>query len=227
MVTNSKPQIERKKLSIISVEPLKHWGDKNLPILKFKASDESGKELSYEIFANQSLIDACPQTGILDCDVETSSRIKEDQTYTDRKIKQIYVNGEPIDVKKKGGWQGRSPEERLSIERQTCLRCACDILPPGMSGVDDILITAEKMLQWVRNGTIPCKEVKEIKTADEDFNKLGRTEEEKKRQFPNVGALLTAAMKERHMTRQEVYDKLGVAKGEDITDFSGAWEKLK
>jgi hypothetical protein len=49
----------------------------------------------------------------------------------------------------KGGWQPRSPEERSSIERQVCLKCACEIAPPGQA-VTDILANARKMLDWIQ-----------------------------------------------------------------------------
>jgi hypothetical protein len=43
---------------------------------------------------------------------------------------------------------GKSPVEIMSIQKQVCLKCACEIAPPGQAVVD-ILNNAEKMLEWI------------------------------------------------------------------------------
>jgi len=60
----------------------------------------------------------------------------------------------------KGDWQRKDENQRRSIERQVCLKCACEIAGPD-TDMDSILANAEAMYEWVSS----AKDVPFVKSA--------------------------------------------------------------
>lgn len=114
-------KIERRTLTVVAVQEVVPIGDKGVQKLPFTAKDETGKELGYFTF-RKTFFSAIKKDAVLDCEVETSQREVQGNIYTDRKINQIFVEGEP--VKPQGGYQraGRSPQEIWSIEQQVAVK---------------------------------------------------------------------------------------------------------
>jgi hypothetical protein len=159
--------IERKKITVTTVGEVRTWGDKKLPIVKFKAKDGE-KEYSYEIFGSQDLINAV-KPGPLECDVETSTREKDGDTFTDRKIKQIYIGGEPIARKGPAGggksW-GDSPEKIASIENMACMKGVFDLRIGG--ALNDNSPEYKAALAWANGHFGQCAKKEPVSSTSSD-----------------------------------------------------------
>jgi hypothetical protein len=141
--------MERKNLTITQVEEVKKVGNKQIPKLSFKAKDGES-ELSYFTFRN-SLFEAIKVGQSINADVETSTREWEGQTYTDRRVVQIYVDGQPIGGKKEG-YRGKSPEELEQTARTMCLSYAKDLVVAQVIPLEVVLLQADSFYAWVKNG---------------------------------------------------------------------------
>lgn len=138
-------EVKRSKLTITTEPKETPVGEKQIPKLSFKARNEEGKELAYFTFTH-SLFEFIQKDAEIDADIETSSREVDGNTYTDRKVTQVYKDGAPVASKQQqggGGWRGKSPEdlrlERRSIEGQTALK---------------------EVGEWLRAGTLEDQELK-------------------------------------------------------------------
>jgi hypothetical protein len=154
MEPKPKGEITRKKLTVISADEPRPYGSKGGTLVKFKAKNGDGKELTFTVFS-KSLFEYIKPGAELDCEIDTSSREHEGNTYTDRTITQIFIGGEPVAQKKSygGGYN------RASIERQVCLKCACEVhgsTGVGDSAVDEILKAADRFYRWL-SGNSPAK----------------------------------------------------------------------
>jgi hypothetical protein len=139
---------ERKNLTITQVNEVQKVGDKQIPKLSFKAKD-GDKELTFFTFKT-SLFDLIKQGQAINADVETSSREWDGQTYTDRKVVQVYVDGQPVSGKPQQGYRGRSPEELDQTARTMSLSYAKDLAVAGKIEVWDIINQAELFYNWVK-----------------------------------------------------------------------------
>ena len=145
---------DRIKLTVTSVEEPKAVGDKGAKKLQFKAKNPEGKELSYFTFSNR-FFPSILKDAVIDADVETTTRETETATYTDRKVIQIYQDGQPVGGQKQG-WRNYddSPEKRRSIERQTSLQIAAQMSEPTDS-LDGLLGKAQQIYEWLSEGKKP------------------------------------------------------------------------
>ena len=169
---------ERKTLKILEAKPVEKVGRNQTPKLSFKASDGE-KELWYFSFRN-SLFDAIKQGETIDADVETSTREWDGQEYTDRKVVQVYVNGQPLGGQK--AYRGKSPEEIQSIKAQVAAKAitemfVADKLDPFIESQNYLAIG---LREWLKTALIqdnPLAEVKPIpaKTIDSCEECINRT----------------------------------------------------
>ena len=122
----------REKLTILEVKEPQKVGDKGAQMVKFRARGADGKELWYTTF-RQSLFDSIKVGIELEVDVETETRTHNGTEYTDRRVSQLYVDGQPVAVKGAGGrppfgFNGRkSPEEIASIEQQVAAKLVAEL----------------------------------------------------------------------------------------------------
>ncbi len=144
------PKKERLTLTITSVSEPKEVGSKGAKKLAFKAKTSDGKELNYFTFATRLF--PFVKEGEIEGDIETQEREYEGNVYIDRKLVEVYKDGQPIAGEKKG-WQprGNDPETRRSIERQTSLHIAAQMSEPGIS-VTELLDKAEQIFEWTATG---------------------------------------------------------------------------
>jgi hypothetical protein len=125
--------LEKKKILITSVSEPKSGVSAKGPwtVWNFKG-DDGGSELGYQtmskVIGPKLIVD-------LECEIEfeTTQRVSGENTYTDRKVSQMYINGEAVvqkgEFKGKGEFkrQDDSPEKRLSIERQSFMQNVCPL----------------------------------------------------------------------------------------------------
>lgn len=119
MAEKDKGTDRRLTLTITEVKERQPIGEKGAVKLNFKAKGEDGdKEFWYFTFS-QRLFETIEQGKgrELECDVNISTREWDGNTYTDRKVFQIYMDGQPVGGRRPGGYQD-SPEKIVSIESQ-------------------------------------------------------------------------------------------------------------
>ena len=129
--------IERKKLTIKGLEQIQTFGQdgQKLPF----SAEADGKELMYVTYSKRLFSHIKPNTTI-EADVETVQRDTKSGTFIDRKITQIYKDGQPIapQGQRQGGYR-KSPEElkqeaeikqreRRSIEEQVAIKSVTELL---------------------------------------------------------------------------------------------------
>jgi hypothetical protein len=134
-----KGEVTRKKLLVLSVDDPKVINDKGTKKLCFKASDDSGHDYSYFTF-RESLFESIKANATLDSEIETSTREYEGNTYTDRKVNQIFVGGEPVAQKKPFVNRGKSPEEIADIRAQCAFKLINQAWCAGKLNTDHPLI---------------------------------------------------------------------------------------
>ncbi len=119
---------DRLILKVTEVSEPKEFGNKGSKKLVFKAKNPEGKELSYLTYRT-TLFESIKVGAEIDAEVEIKTREYEGNTYTDRQVSQIFVDGQPLGGQKKQ-WQGRTdnPEQRQSIEMQTAAKIGGELL---------------------------------------------------------------------------------------------------
>ena len=224
---------ERKTLKILEAKPVEKVGRNQTPKLSFKASDGE-KELWYFSFRN-SLFDAIKQGETIDADVETSTREWDGQEYTDRKVVQVYVNGQPLGGQK--AYRGKSPEEIQSIKAQVAAKAITEMF---VADKLDVFIESQNYLaiglrEWLKTALIqdnPLVEVKPIPAMTRDTLPSQETASKeatpdlKSFKFKNPGEFYTACLDHLKLTKSKVdaeipeYDLMKAPQREK------AWEQL-
>jgi len=112
---------KRAKLTIVELKEQQPVGDKGAIKLSFKAKDEAGNQLWYFTFSKRlfETIEGSKDKEI-DAEIVTSEREWDGNTYVDRKVTQIYIDGKPVGGGGGGGYARYqdSPEKIASIEAQ-------------------------------------------------------------------------------------------------------------
>lgn len=141
---------ERRTIKVASVSPPRKVGDK-YEVVEFKGEDG----VTYEVWSS-TLAEAVKVGAELDVEIIHTTKVTDQATYHHHKVTQIYIDGQPVRGKKDGGYRGHSPEERRSIERQVSAKLACEFFDTK-TGVDPILLIAEKIYQWISKPTDTSK----------------------------------------------------------------------
>jgi len=154
---------ERKNLKILEVKPAQNVGQKQIPKLSFKASDD-GAEYMYFTF-KRNVFDLIKEGEVIEADVETSSHWYDGQEYWDRKVTQVYKDGQPVNVKQ--GYRSKSPEEIQSIKAQVAAKAITEMF---VADKLDLFIDSQNYLaiglrEWLKTALVqdnPLAEVKPI-----------------------------------------------------------------
>jgi hypothetical protein len=215
-------KIERKKLTITSVEPVKKVGSKQVDKLTFKAKD-GDKELTYQTFRT-SLFEIIQVGQTIEFEVETSERDVDGNIFVDRKINQAFVNGEPVVKQNKGFGRSTSPEERASIETQTAVKMAVELRIADKIGADNLVF--QKAMLWI-DSRIPSKpeaihNVSVKSESDKAFDKLESAGKKVWPHLENLGQLRTR-MQAEGVKDINMMAAAGVDDIKKITDFDGVW----
>jgi len=233
---------ERKNLTITQVEEIKKVGKNQIPKLPFKAK-EGDTELLYFTFKG-NLFEFIKEGQIINADVETSNRDWEGTTYTDRRVVQIYIDGQPIAQKRGDFYRGKSPEELEQSARVMTLSYAKDLAVADKIPVVEIINQAEVFYNWVKKNSkapeikpevkpptqvkTPAPEEKAPETnaelVDKAWEKIGK--ETPPAKIQNIPELKSLLMKHKIGTH-EVYEILSIKSFMDLTDLDEAWEKIK
>ena len=163
MVETKTAETKRLRLEIIEVKDRQPVGDRGAVKLNFKAKSDDEEHWYYTF--RSSLFETIEggQGKTFEADVE----VKETEQWgTQRDVKQVYVEGQPVGGKKQGGWQprGKSPEELELSRRSFALSYSKDLAVAKVIEVKDILANAENYYRWLGEGVISVA----IKTTPKD-----------------------------------------------------------
>lgn len=171
MAETKTAETKRMKLEIIEVKERQPIGDRGAVKLSFKAKIED-KELWFFTFSTRLFETIEAGKGqTLEVDVVISTREYDGNTYIDRKVTQIYKDGQPIAVSSGGRQYGKSPEELQLSRRSFALSYAKDLAVAKLIEVKDILTKAENYYRWMGEGTISTA----LKTTPKDTVKKTTT----------------------------------------------------
>ena len=216
---------ERMKLKIMEVMARQEVGDNKIPKLSFKALNENGAEHTYFTFKT-SLFETIEKKGELDAEVETETK----GDYINHKITQLYVDGQPVQVKK--DWSGKSqltPEqwaekdriERRSIERQVSAKIAAEIIEKPAS-LEKWAGAADYIFDWISEGK-PTDKPQDAKPAEKKAKPVPKAEDifpDEKRNPESLVKIpdLQKALKEDFgMTDQQMKDELKIKYWSDLS----------
>jgi len=223
---------ERKNLTITQVSEIQKVGDKQIPKLSFKAKD-GDNELSYFTFKS-SLFDSIKEGQTINADVETEQRGE----YTNRRIVQIYVDGQPLVSKGAGRSYGKSPEELEQQARLMILAYSKDLAVAGLIPLNDIPKTADWFYTWLKvsdkvaSPAMTKPAVTLTQKEDADWDQLGQESQARTDTSPtgkkvqNITELKSLLMKHKIGTA-EAYEILSISAFTELKDLDEAWAKVK
>lgn len=226
---------ERKNLTIIQVKEIEKIGDRQIPKLSFRASDGDGEHW-YQTFKS-SLFELIKEGQTINADVETQERGE----YTNRRIVQVYVDGQPVVSKGAGFSRGKSPEELELSAKSYALSYAKDLVIAKVIPFDDITIAAKNFYAWMKgNGDKPASRAKTSQvesspvTGEDEFIAIpSMPSEETKDKAPptgkkvqNIAELKSLLMKHKIGTH-ETYEILSIKAFTDLKDLDEAWADIK
>ena len=168
--------MERLKLKVLEVKEREKVGKNQIDKLSFKASLGDGEGAWYFTFKT-SLFEVIEAKGEIDAEVDISERVYDSNTYVDRKITQIYKDGQPIGGQKKGQW-GKSPEAvQLEVEgryRNTALMQAVELVKYDKLSIEAILSKADLFYKWLAGdkSAVKVTTMEVVKQAEKDIKDL-------------------------------------------------------
>jgi len=220
----------RLKLTITEVKERQPVGDKGAVKLTFMATEgESDKALSYFTFSSR-LFETIEKGGAIDCDVNISTRnwTGDDgnvMTFTDRKVTQIYIDGQPVGGKRFGGY-GDSPEKIASIEAQSRAKIISELWIAGV--IDKDSAEVKKLRAWIMGETKTTKKSESIEAIFPEEQSQGETVTGDLKGLPirNLGDLFSACLHHFKMNQSAVLKELGTSSKEQISDPGEAWLQI-
>lgn len=236
------------KLKVVEVKEVKTIGEKGAKKLSFKAAQD-GKEVWFFSW-KPDLFPLITAGAEIVADIETSQRDYDGNTYTDRKITQIYSpDGAPLGaIKGPGGFGGGKSLETVksegeyrlreresqnrSIEFQVALKECGECLrekyplPPALEAL--YYKNLEKLLT---GQTLPSSPVIVNASSNSLVIQLpGNKESEaplpETKKPKSIGEILNLA-KGKGITKAQLMDCWGVKSLTEIVDLEAAWEKAK
>jgi len=213
---------ERKSLTITQVEEIKKVGDKQIPKLSFTIKGQEEKH-SYFTF-RPSLFEAIKEGQTISADIETEIRGE----YTNHKVVQIYVDGQPVSSKGTGRSYGKSPEELEQTARLMILAYAKDLAVADKILLKDIPKTADLFLTWLKVSdkvASPAQPVQKDSGTQESEDLFSETPPTGKK-VQNIAELKSLMMKHKIGTH-EAYEILSIKGFLELTDLDEAWAKIK
>lgn len=251
MAEKDKGTDSRLKLTITEVGARQSVGDKGAVKLLFYArATEAAKALPYFTFSSRLFETIEGGKGKeIDCDVNVSQRTWDRdgdiQIFTDRKVTQIYVDGQPLGGKRFGGGYQDSPEKMASIENQKRADITAQLWIAGK--FDEKTPEVKKMRAWLMGGDVPAKTpepkpTRKPEPADSPFPdetspdaptaekatpaEGTATDDLKSLPMANLGNLFSSCLHYFKMNQSDVLKELGGITKEQIADPQEAWAQI-
>lgn len=181
-MTTQSPAKERLKLNIVKLYQVEKVGQKGIDKLAFTAyPDGSDPKNAVKYFTfHKSIFEFILEGAVIDVDIEVSQRQYQGDTYTDRKVVQLYQDGkEVVEARKPGPWKGGGGEykkDTASIEGQTAAKILGEAWCAGKLAENSIEV--KELRQWCLSrlkaktaAEAPAEAVKEEKlsTLSDEF----------------------------------------------------------
>jgi len=240
MTEKDKGTNARLKLEITEVSEPKDIGkERTWMMLEFKAKlEDADKAHTYKAF-NEKFFEHIKKGETIDCDINittnTSERDGEPITFTNRKVTQIYIDGQPVNVRQSGGgrWQD-NPETRASIETQTAVKAMIGLygqnpaeiaLPPRARAI------IKKALDWCddhipAHGEAPKAPQTALEPPQPASKEKADVSDLRNLEIKNLGDLFTACLKYFKLSKSAVLKELGGITQEQIADPKDSWLQI-
>lgn len=187
-------ETKRQTLKVVSVGERKGIGSKGATKREFKALDGEGKTLVYQVF--EELFDEHLVNGAsVEADVQTDTRETDSGSFTNRRIVQIYKDGQPVKSKSQQGGKGQYQpriDNSASIEAQTAFKGIVELMVAKILGVEDGL--SKIALAWAK-ARLSAKEppVAESKQPQPEIPPKQQTKEPEAKQPATQGGTMSWA----------------------------------
>ena len=204
---------ERKNLTITQVNEIQKVGDKQVPKLSFRAREGDSELAAIYFTFKTSLFELIKEGQTINADIETEIR----GDYTNRKVVQIYVDGQPVSSKGTQ-YRGKSPEELEQQARLMILAYAKDLAVANKIPLEDIPKIADRFYTWLKitDKIIPPPiQPKSIIEETSSGNKI-----------QNIAELKKLLMKHKIPT-VEAYEILSIGSFTELVDLDEAWTQIK
>ena len=245
---------KRLTLEITEVSEPKDISKDNRPfmMLEFKAKAEGDdKPHTYKAFSSKLFEHI--QTGTsIDCDINITTKIVEGQdgeprTYTNRKVTQIYVDGQPVNVRQSGGGHYGKPLEATLAEidsrfRDTALMQAIEFskYTEGVTIDEDFILgTADRFYGWLSSGntmisgaplTVQVKAPKALHPSPAPRQIVSKPQADasdlRSLEIKNLGDLFSACLKYFKLSQSATLKELGGITKEQISDPKESWLQI-
>jgi len=215
---------ERKNLTITQVEEIKKVGDKQIPKLSFRAREGNNELAAIYFTFKPSLFELIKEGQTISADIEIEQRGE----YTNRKVVQIYLDGQPVSSKGTGRSYGKSPEELEQTARLMILAYAKDLAVADKIPLKDIPKTADWFYTWLKvsdkvaSPTQPVQKDSGTQESEDLFSETPPTG----LKVQNIAELKSLMMKHKIGTH-EAYEILSIKGFLELTDLDEAWAKIK
>lgn len=213
---------ERTKLTVTEIGENKSL-TRGGSLQKFKAKTPDGKELQYFTFSAK-IIPMVKTGAVLDVDLDTTEKNTDQGTFIDRKVTQLYQDGQPV-AGQKGNWQPQR-DNTASIEMQTAAKIGGELLVAKVIDTQSELGRATMAWCLARLGKAELKaETKsEIKSEDDFDRTFGQPKSET---FADSKHFLDWVYKEYSLTGSQIATYPAVLKAFNGKNFSVAAEELR
>jgi len=163
------------KLTITEVKESIKVGDKGAEKLSFKAKDPDGKDYWYFTFSKR-LFSSIQKDKEIEADVDISSHDFEGNTYIDRKVTEVYVDGKSVAPKSSGGYGGGyRTYDKASIEAQVAFKGVIELMTHDVVTKKDKL--GKMAMAWAME-KMGAKETPETVKFESDIEQAEKDVEE-------------------------------------------------
>jgi len=195
-------------------------------VYSFKAKNGDGNSVTYKTLST-SIGELVKPNLKCEIEFEISERSHEGNTYIDRNVSQMWIDGKPVRDTEKKGWQprGADPENRASIEKQVIWKGYVEALIAEKHLPEDI---EHVILSWARQALgIPDKptgKTKQEAELDKAFNELKGAESVPP--MPNPAAFWKVCKAEFGLMPNQVRSELNLDVNEVPLDLTEAYLTL-
>lgn len=221
------------KLKIINVSPVEYFGDNRIPMLKFTATPDNENTFDYQIFGKAALFPFIKADAVIEADVDISTK----GTWTNRKVMQIYENGQPVN--RKGKDTGAEIKARA---QNTAVMATVELIKSGVIDKEEFEVWYSRIMKCtegepVKQGqkTIDHENITERFPDIKNYSFTDKTKPQRKESpVRNLGDLLTLAnnvgykRKDVLTVAQEIITSHKVNQVEDITgnELVQVWNEI-
>lgn len=217
--------MEKTKVKILEIGKSREYKPGKF-IYSFKGRD-GNNDVYFQTFS-KTIADSLKPELEVEIEYEKSTRAVGENTYTDRIVNQMWIDGKPVrEDKKQFTSRGKSPEEILSIEQQVAVKLINEKILIDKADSEEIQAVKnyekDKLKEyWPQKTTKP--------TPAQPQGQPAIPKEESKPSLPSFktpGEFVAYCQKEFEISATELFNELNVHKATEIKDYQTAYEQIK